>query len=101
MKIFLCAKRNPALTLLDILIVVVILGVLFALISRPLLREKRTAQQIRCLNNLKQIGMSFKIWADDHGGNYPTFISQTNGGSMEFDTGPNAWRHFRALSNEL
>jgi hypothetical protein len=28
-------------------------------------------------------------------------IPQTNGGTMEFITGPNAWRHFQLLSNEL
>jgi hypothetical protein len=28
-------------------------------------------------------------------------VPGTNGGTMEFITGPNAWRHFQVMSNEL
>ena len=29
------------------------------------------------------------------------FVPQTNGGTMEFTTGANAWRHYQVMSNEL
>jgi hypothetical protein len=50
---------------------------------------------------LKQAGLAFEIWSGDHGTNFPMAISKTNGGTAEFVTGPNAFRHFQVLSNEL
>lgn len=32
---------------------------------------------------------------------YPTAVPTTNGGSMDFITGPNAFRHLQVMSNEL
>ena len=101
MNLSLHPKRNSAITLLDLLIVLFILAVMFAVLSRPFIMEKRKAQRERCLNNLKQVGLSFAVWSGDHGDNFPTFVSETNGSPMDFDSGPNAWRHFRILSNEL
>jgi hypothetical protein len=59
------------------------------------------ATRIDCINNLKQIGLSFRVWEGDYGDTYPMFVSQTNGGAMEYASGPNAWRQFLVMSNEL
>src|SRR6185437_8608040 len=47
------------------------------------------------------IGLACRVWEGDHGDNYPMATSETNGGTMEFTTGPNEWRHFQVMSNEL
>ncbi len=40
-------------------------------------REKAKSQA--CMNNMKQIGLAFRIWADDNNGVFPTsFLSMTN-----------------------
>ncbi|MEO7678998.1 MAG: hypothetical protein ABIV39_19770, partial [Verrucomicrobiota bacterium] len=40
---------------------------------------KARAERIKCVNNLKQIGLSGRVWANDHNGVYPTdFISIEN-----------------------
>jgi hypothetical protein len=37
------------------------------------------AERIACINNLKQIGLAARIWANDHNGQYPAdFMSMTN-----------------------
>lgn len=66
-------------------------------------REKH----ISCDNNLKQIGLAFRTWALDNGGQFPFNVSTNAGGTMEFcATGSdgfdrNAARHFEVMSNEL
>jgi hypothetical protein len=64
-------------------------------------------QRNQCINNLKQIGLSIRLWGGDNGGNWPFNVPQKKGGTMElcspgadgFDA--NGWRHFQVLSNEL
>jgi type II secretory pathway pseudopilin PulG len=102
MKTFLCNERERGLTRLELLIVVVMLCVVVAVFFPWSLREPRAPRQrIQCVNNLKQIGTAFDAWAGDHGEKFPMEIRQTNGGTMEFTTGPNEWRHFQIMSNEL
>ncbi len=65
------------------------------------------AQSVTCENNLKQIGLAFKVWALDHDGEFPFNVSTKSGGSQErCDRGSdgldrNAALHFTVLSNEL
>jgi hypothetical protein len=60
------------------------------------------ASRINCVNNLKQVGLAYIIWAGDHDGKFPMQASVTNGGTMEFTAdGRNAWLNFLVMSNEL
>ena len=97
-------QKTAALTLVEVLVVIVILAVLAMIIiarnNRPI--DKRVAQKINCINNLKQIGLAYRIWEGDHGDKYPTQTSVTNGGTMELTAnGKNAWLNFLVMSNEL
>ena len=94
-------NRNKGLTLIEALAIIVILCILAALILPPLALAKYKTRRIGCINNLKQIGLSFGIFANDHDGKFPMQLSTNNGGSLEFIAGGNAYRHFLALSKEL
>ncbi len=59
------------------------------------------AQEITCVNNLKMCGLAFRMWAGDNGDQFPMAISTRMGGTMEFKTGVDAFRHFQVMSNEL
>ncbi|MGA2786767.1 MAG: hypothetical protein ABSF60_04500 [Verrucomicrobiota bacterium] len=59
------------------------------------------AQQISCVNNLKQIGLAFRVWEGDHGDKYPMAVSATNGGAMELVATGNVAACFQVMSNEL
>jgi prepilin-type N-terminal cleavage/methylation domain-containing protein len=100
-KISIHPKRHSALTLIEVLVVLVILAFFAAAIARPLMVEKRHAQRIRCINNMKQIAIAFDIWNSGHGNTYPMFVPETNGGTVPFTTGTNLFRHFQVMSNEL
>jgi prepilin-type N-terminal cleavage/methylation domain-containing protein len=102
MKAFLSNKRERGLTLVEVLVVLVVIAVFACLLLQPSLAgNKPHPFRISCVNNLKQIGMANSVWENDHGNKYPLNVSETNGGTMEFSSGPNEWRHFQVMSNEL
>ena len=102
MKTRLRSNRNRAMTLLEIAVVLAVLAVLAVIFLPALLNPgPERALHIQCANNLKQVGLACRIWEGDHNDKYPPFVSATNGGSMEYITGTNVWRHFQVISNEL
>lgn len=89
------------MTLIDILAVVGVIALIAACLYTTWSREKAKAIRMNCVNNLKQTGLAFIVWSGDNGGEFPMAVPQTNGGTMEFITGPNVFRHFQVMSNEL
>lgn len=91
------------MTLVEVLVVIAVLFIFAAMVigTLPNSNSKREAQGIQCVCNLKQVGLAFRVWAEDHEENYPMQLSQTNGGTMEYTTGANVFRHFQIISNEL
>ena len=71
------------------------------LVIPALSHAKARSIRICCVNSLKQTGLAFTVWSGDNQGNFPMALAGTNGGTMEFTTGTNAFRHFQAMSNEL
>jgi prepilin-type N-terminal cleavage/methylation domain-containing protein len=94
-------QRNHALTLVEVLLVISVIAILAALLLPALTPHHGTAQRINCVNNLKQIGLAYRIWAGDNGDKYPMEISVTNGGTMELMNTPDAWKTFQVMSDEL
>ena len=76
-------QRTAALTLTEILIVIAALALLAAILLPALAAAKRKSSKIGCVSCLKQMGISYRMWADDNGGKYPMQISVTNEGAME------------------
>jgi len=90
-----------ALTLVEVLVVIAVIGVLFAVFINAVSHNRFRPTWVKCTNNLKAIGLSFRIFANDHGDAFPMTVSTNNGGSMESVTTGEVFRHFRAMSNEL
>ena len=59
-------KFKQSFTLVELLIVVVILGILFAILLPSLHLSRRKAQQVTCLNNTRQIGIGVILQAKDN-----------------------------------
>src|SRR5438105_6185717 len=90
-----------ALTLVEVLVVIAVIGVLFAVFINAVSHNRFRPTWVKCTNNLKAVGLSFRIFANDHGDAFPMTVSTNNGGSMESVTTGEVFRHFRAMSNEL
>jgi prepilin-type processing-associated H-X9-DG protein len=95
----LCKLAGAACSLVALILVAVLL------FGPP--TSKRKAQRINCINNLKQIGITFRLWEGDHGDQYPCNVSTNAGGTMELCTvdkdgfDSNAAFQFKAMADEL
>jgi prepilin-type N-terminal cleavage/methylation domain-containing protein/prepilin-type processing-associated H-X9-DG protein len=65
------ASWHGAFTLIELLVVIAIIAILAALLLPALSRAKEKAHRITCLNNIRQLHLSWHLYADDNNGNLP------------------------------
>jgi len=94
-------NRRNGFTLVELMITIVVLVVLAMLMLPGSTGNKAKPERIICTNNLKQIGLAYRQWANDHNDNFPTEVSLTNGGAMEAVLAGDVAMVFRVLSNQL
>ena len=64
----LVGRHRPAFTLVELLTVIAIIALLLAILLPALSRAKAKAEEVTCLNNLKQLQTCAKLYSLDHDG---------------------------------
>ena len=72
-------RRQTRFTLIELLVVIAIIAILAAMLLPALSKAREKARAIACTANLKQLGLSWIVYADDHDGSVlPRFFGSTH-----------------------
>jgi prepilin-type N-terminal cleavage/methylation domain-containing protein len=78
-------RKSKAFTLVELLVVIAIIAVLLSILLPSLRHVKELAKRVRCANNLRTIGATMKLYADDWGGDLPNLESSIGTATERLD----------------
>ncbi len=90
-------NKQGAFTLLELVVSLCVIAALALLFSPILAMPGVRASKGKCTSNLKQLGVSFRMFANDNDDRFPYAVTN----SLGYQNSRIAWMHFQAMSNEI
>ncbi len=80
-------SRRNAFTLIELLVVIAIIAILMAILMPTLSRAREQGKRGACLNNVKQLSVSWNLYADDFDGRMVNANTSTGGPTVRGEKG--------------
>jgi len=94
-------QRRAAFTRIELAVILAVLAVLVLLTLPLLANNSMRSNQAGCLNNLRQIGIAFQTWGNDHEDRRPWFVPMSEGGAISNTFRSEAYFLYAFLSNHI
>src|SRR5436305_1633335 len=76
-------RRFSGFTLIELLVVIAIIAIIAALLLPALQRARISAQRVRCVSNLRQLGLATHMyWDDNNAVCFRYRVGSTNSGDL-------------------
>ena len=72
-------RKGREFTLIELLVVIAIIGILASMLLPALSMARESARKIACTNNLKQIGLSLRLYSNVYNDQYPAQTATDSG----------------------
>ena len=95
------SESGAAFTRVELLAVSASLVLLATLWAGAQADQQGQNNRIRCVSQLKQIGLAFRMFSNDHNDQFPMRLEAAKGGSKEAIERAETFRHFQAIAQEL